>query len=145
MTEQFELTKEQQKELDEIDERLSILNQETSDLYDEYDFREELPGEAQAAENWYSHHPKLQELERLRKHRKLLVPYSLTDSPTYIHWHRVPLLVFVGGCLAGDFIDDNIIARYATLDRVSNIELKPSDILERLYRNDFEFVVYRTR
>ena len=52
---------------------------------------------------------------------------------------------FVDACLAGDFTDDNVIAYYATQDKNSNIRLLPSDILERLYRNDFEYVVYHKR
>ncbi len=146
MRERVELTAEQQRELHQIDERIAINKQEVGELYEEYSFFEELgPTESRSAEKWYNHHPKVQEQERLYKHRKLLQPYSLTDALRYGQWHRVPFLVFVDGCLAGDFTDNNIVAYYATSDKTSDIRLLPSDILERLYRDDFQYVVYRKR
>lgn len=146
MREQVELTAEQQREFNQINERLTIIGQEIEELYEEYSFFEELgPTESRAAEHWYSTHPKVQEQDRLFKHRKLLQPYSLSDFPMYGTWNRVPFLVFVNACLAGDFTDNNITAYYATQDKISNIRLLPSDILERLYRNDFQYVVYYKR
>lgn len=146
MREQIELTEEQQRQLKQIEERLTIIGKEVDELYEECSFWEELGSEdTQGAEHWYSTHPKVQEQDRLFKHRKLLLPYTLTESRFYNGYQRVPFLVFVDACLAGDFTDNNVIAYYATQDKNSDIRLLPSDILERLYRNDFEYVVYHRR
>lgn len=67
----------------------------------------------------------------LKPHNKNGCLFSMTD--------------FIENVEGGGFIDEDGYGYYSTLDEQSDIIIKPSDVIEGMYRKDFDFVKWYNR
>lgn len=78
-----------------------------------------------------------------REYRKVC-DYRLEDDiPSY--GDLMTLQKFVSSCKGGGFCNSDGWGNYATKDKMSDIEVYPSDIIAGVYREDFTHVVWFNR
>jgi hypothetical protein len=121
---------------EEYNTRISELEKEVRNIYEKSFDRED-------GWNWYCNHPKLKQLEELkREYRLILKDYELTDIRENFG-SFMTLEEFIDGCKVGPmFTDYDGFGNYATKDKVSNIIIYPSDITSGKYRKDFTHIMW---
>lgn len=125
------MTQEEYKEkLYELEKEVDKIWRETFDIPD---YKE--------AMKYYRNHPTVKEYGRLWREYKLIKDYTLDDIPDYGQLYTLD--EFVSFCDNGPmFSDYDGTGYYATKDKMSDITISPSDILEGIYRKDFTHVMW---
>jgi len=83
---------------------------------------------------WYA-------LLKLEQQEKLLIEdYTLEDIPFY--GDVMSLEDFVQNVKSGGFIDYDGIGKYISGDKMTSIQINPSDVKANMYRKDFDKIVW---
>ena len=89
----------------------------------------------------YKNSPLLKELREVSRQYRKVCDYILEDNSPNIG-DLMTLQKFVDSCKGGGFCNSDGFGYYATKDKISNIEIYPSDIIAGVYRDDFTHVVW---
>lgn len=126
MTEQ-----EYEKKLDELDDKVhEIWEQSFEKPYPE-------------SYEWYKNHPILKEYNKIYREYKLIKTPILSDMSDLDKKCHMKFKEFEKYCKIGPmFSDYDGSGVYATKDKVSDIGIRPSDIVSGVYRKDFDYVCW---
>ena len=89
---------------------------------------------------WYNSQPEVIEYGEVGAQLRMIEEYKLDQLPEY--GDHMTMNDFIKDCKDGYFTDDDGIGAYATEDKVSNIEIYPSDVISGFVRKDFKYVVW---
>ena len=125
------MTKEElEKKLNELDDAIHELWEETMNEEDGWER--------------YKNSPLHAEYRDVSRQYRKVCDYKLEDGiPSY--GDLMTLKKFVDSCKGGGFCNSDGFGNYAMKDKVSDIEVYPSDIVAGVYRDDFTHIVWYNR
>ena len=85
-------------------------------------------------------YPEGGELVKLKLHKRLIMPYTLEDIPSY--GDKMSLKEFISCCEDGMFIDYDGNGNYVKDGKMTDIKIYPSDIIKNNVREDFTEIVW---
>lgn len=83
-----------------------------------------------------------QEFREISRQYRKVCDYILEDNVSPNIGDLMTLQKFVDSCKGGGFCNSDGFGNYATKDKISNIEVYPSDIIAGVYRDDFTHIVW---
>lgn len=102
-------------------------------------FNKACKGEIQTPAEYYDKFQEIKEYNRLVREYKLIADYELEPIGC---GDLFTLEDFIDNCKEGGFMDSDGFGNYSTKDKVSTIEICPSDVIAGIYRKDFPYVVW---
>ena len=125
------MTKEElEKKCNELDDKIHELWEETLNEPDGWER--------------YKSSPLHEQYRNFNRQLRKVCDYKLEDGiPSY--GDLMTLNKFVDCCKCGGFCNSDGFGNYAMKDKVSDIEVYPSDIVAGVYRDDFTHVVWYNR
>lgn len=121
---------------EELKNKLDALDDAIHDLW------EETMNEEDGWER-YKNSPLHAEYRDVSRQYRKVCDYKLEDIPSY--GDKMTLQKFIDSCEFGAFCNSDGFGNYATNDKMSDIEVYPSDIIAGVYRKDFTHVVWFNR
>ena len=113
------------------------LSKLTEDEYSKIDFSKEYNDWCEARQ------PMSKLLSDIGRDIRFIDDYILGEIPSY--GDKMTLKTFIGCCKSGGFINYDGYGHYATKNKVSNIEIYPTDIKYDRVRTDFTHVIWYNR
>lgn len=87
--------------------------------------------------------PHLAKLIELKREKRFTMPYELSELPDY--GSVMSLKEFLENVECGGFINYDGFGRYVVDNQQTNIEIFPSDVENKLIRNEFETIIWYNR
>ena len=91
----------------------------------------------------YKSSPLHEQYRNFNRQLRKVCDYKLEDIPSY--GDKMTLQKFIDSCKFGALCNSDGFGNYATNDKMSDIEVYPSDIITGVYREDFTHVVWFNR
>jgi hypothetical protein len=120
--------------LEEIENKLEIANSEYDEVF------ENLPLDLSYSAFVKILDPYSKKIQKLSREKRLLMIPEFEDVPNY--GDMMTLNEFIKNCKSGGFIDSDGYGNYIRDDKMSDINIYPSDIRENKYRTDFTHIVW---
>lgn len=83
------------------------------------------------------------ELSKLNRRLRLIMPYELSDIPE--HGDVMTLNEFKNACKNGGFIDYDGYGKYVVDDKMTNVYIYPSDVINKSIRYELNKVIWFNR
>jgi hypothetical protein len=87
--------------------------------------------------------PEWDAIGKLSRERRLIMPYELSELPTY--GDVMSLTEFIKCVKCGGFINDDGYGIYVKDNKISDVEIYPSDIKNKSVRTDFDTMIWFNR
>jgi hypothetical protein len=140
---------ELEKEIDALD----IIIDEKTKAWDKKRFAE-LDKLTEAEQKNYDHFkswnefkaymkPEWDAIGKLSREKRLTMPYELSELPTY--GDVMSLKNFIANVKCGGFINDDGYGNYVKDNKISDVEIYPSDIKNKSVRTDFDTIIWFNR
>lgn len=128
------------EKLEELYKELESLDKEREEVFEEFMGMSEKDIPYRKALGWYQKQPIIKRCEHIKREIRKLKEPIYEDIPKY--GDHITMDEFVSACVHGFFCDSDGFGFYATKDKMTNVEVYPSDILSVNYRKDFDYVVW---
>ena len=133
------------KRLKEIEERIEIIEEiidvKDKQYWDSKTIDNVFSKDWDAYQKYVSAEQK--ELSDLGREQRMLMPYTLEDIPTY--GDVMTLKKFISCVKSGGFIDYDGFGNYVKDNKVTNIQIYPSDVKHNSIRKEFDTIVWYNR
>ena len=126
--------------LEQLKSELDSLAPKKHKVWEEYLSMAEKDIPFEEAWNWYNNHHVIRRYNQIEQEIRSLEEPLYGDLPDY--GKHMIMDKFVKGCEYHTFTDDDGSGYYATKDKITNIEIYPSDVVSGNYREDFDYVVW---
>lgn len=137
----FKSSNRRAKQIQEIKKNMPEIEAEIVLLEAAYDKKwESVPPGLNIKEFEEFFEPEISTLSNLKRKIRLVRSYVLEVIPDY--GDLMTMEDFVGAVHGGGFIDSDGGGNYATVDKMSDISIRPSDVNAETYRHDFTHVVW---